>query len=131
MMYAMATKAHITCHVLDTTSGRPAKDLNVLLKCTGLPDFEFTGTTNNDGRIMHWAHTLGTKSIKELIAQDLEQQSSTPRSIWQLTFNTGDYYGLDKTFWPVVQLSFIVTADQHYHVPLLLGPFSYTTYRGS
>lgn len=130
-MQVMASKAQITCHVLDTTLGRPAKDLNVILKCAGLPDYEFAGTTDNDGRIMQWAHTSGVKSIKELIALDLEQQASTPRSIWQLTFNTGDYYGLDNTFWPMVQLSFIVTADQHYHVPLLLSPFSYTTYRGS
>jgi 5-hydroxyisourate hydrolase len=51
--------------------------------------------------------------------------------IWSLRFQTGEYYGEGKTFWPEVELKFWVKEGEHYHVPLLLGPWSYTTYRGS
>ena len=54
---------------------------------------------------------------------------------WSLKFETGAYYGEDNTFFPEVEVKFRVEAKEgkysHYHVPLLLGPWSYTTYRGS
>jgi len=52
-------------------------------------------------------------------------------SIWKLQFDTGSYYGVAKTFFPVVELTFLVKEGEHFHVPLLLGPYSFTTYRGS
>jgi 5-hydroxyisourate hydrolase len=53
---------------------------------------------------------------------------------YRLTFATGDYFASTdrETFYPRVSLEFTVTgADEHYHVPLLLSPFSYSTYRGN
>ena len=52
--------------------------------------------------------------------------------VWSLKFETGAYYGEGKTFFPEVEVRFWVERGvEHYHVPLLLGPWSYTTYRGS
>ena len=56
--------------------------------------------------------------------------------VWELRFDTGAYYGgPGKTFWPEVRVAFYVMAGEEggrgYHVPLLLGPWGYTTYRGS
>ena len=52
--------------------------------------------------------------------------------VWSLTFETEPYFGKGKTFWPEVELRFATKMEEmHYHVPLLLGPWSYTTYRGS
>lgn len=52
-------------------------------------------------------------------------------STWKLKFDTGAYYGVDRTFFPTVELTFLVKEGEHFHVPLLLGPYSFTTYRGS
>lgn len=55
---------------------------------------------------------------------------------WSLTFDTEEYFGNKgiKTFFPEVEVKFVVRQgmkEEHYHVPVLLGPFGYTTYRGS
>lgn len=55
---------------------------------------------------------------------------------YSLTFDTDEYFGQRgvKTFFPEVEVKFVVRAEakgEHYHVPVLLGPFGYTTYRGS
>ena len=52
-------------------------------------------------------------------------------SRWALRFDTESYFGEGKTFFPEATIIFRVDEGQHYHVPLLLSPYSYTTYRGS
>jgi 5-hydroxyisourate hydrolase len=122
----MTTKDPITCHVLDTVDGRPAANISVKLSCSSQTDVAFTSTTNSDGRISNWGTSKSNQTTIESIVES--QFGST---IWKLEFNTGAYYGEGKTFWPVVELTFYVQRGEHYHVPLLLGPYSYTTYRGS
>ena len=52
--------------------------------------------------------------------------------VWKIVFESGDYFGNENTFYPMVTLNFHTKQhEDHYHVPLLLGPWSYTTYRGS
>lgn len=134
-------KDSITCHVLDTLTGRPAPGINVSLQfdttqlsqlvIENVPNerfYTFLATTNTDGRIAKWAGPANLATIDPLI--DLCKKSEKP-TVWTLTFDTGSYYGEGNTFWPEVQLKFFVKPGEHYHVPLLLGPFSYTTYRGS
>lgn len=123
----MAARDPITCHVLDTVAGRPAANIAVSLKCTS-NNTVFTATTNSDGRVANWTSASGTK-VEEVLSVAVE--SSGGVSTWKLSFETGAYYGEGKTFWPVVDLSFFVKEGEHYHVPLLLGPYSFTTYRGS
>lgn len=130
----MASKDPITCHVLDTLTGRPATGVRVDLvleddKSANVSTKNiFKAKTNSDGRITNWDKDSGVPGVDEILHKP--EQSGT-RSIWKLKFYTGLYYGEDNTFWPVVELTFSVKPGEHYHVPLLLGPYSYTTYRGS
>ena len=125
----MATKAPITCHVLDTLTGQPAVEVYVNLSCTSyhIDGLWFTETTDDDGRITHWKSVDDNTTVESVLAH----VSKSGESTWKLEFNTGNYYGKGKTFWPKVELSFVVKPGEHYHVPLLLGPYSFTTYRGS
>jgi len=138
----MAERDPITCHVLDTTTGRPAVNVLVELSCASFDSSTtFSSTTNVDGRISNWtppSNSPSSKSrdlIQNIIAEcgSREGTGACPEgsSIWKLAFNTGAYYGVDKTFFPIVELTFLVKKGEHFHVPLLLGPYSYTTYRGS
>jgi 5-hydroxyisourate hydrolase len=126
----MATKDPITCHVLDTLTGRPAKEVTVTLSHADDRSTIFSGKTDSDGRIRNWSNQdENGQSLGQMLA--LPSVTASGSSSWKLTFYTGDYYGLQNTFWPQVDITFFVNQGEHYHVPLLLGPYSYTTYRGS
>ncbi|KAH8596296.1 hypothetical protein B0O99DRAFT_620034 [Bisporella sp. PMI_857] len=130
----MATKDPITCHILDTTTGRPAPHLIVTLTCQSAPasaSVAFTAVSNSDGRITNWDAEQKKDRAGKPITMQTMIEDHRGSSIWQLRFNTGEYYGAEKTFWPWVELTFYVKEGEHFHVPLLLGPYSYTTYRGS
>lgn len=100
--------AGITTHVLDTATGRPAAGMRLVLRRGD--DVLFEGTTDNDGR----ARLLATGEAGE----------------YALTFDTGAYN--PGGFFPQVIIYFRVeNPEQHHHVPLLLSPFGYSTYRGS
>jgi len=127
----MSAKDPITCHVLDTLNGRPAKEVQVWLSYAGGEQkIQFYGKTNSDGRITNW-HNLDQRGLSLEQALDSVSATASKLSMWKLTFNTGEYYGYENTFWPEVVITFSVKQEEHYHVPLLLGPYSYTTYRGS
>ena len=124
----------ITCHVLDLTTGLPAPHLAVsltLIKPFG-PSAPMKALTNADGRIANWSAAEGP-SLSEIFSNLAEHDGG--KMIWSLKFDTGNYYGEDQTFFPEVEVRFRVEAKgghyTHYHVPLLLGPYSYTAYRGS
>jgi 5-hydroxyisourate hydrolase len=107
--------SYITTHVLDATAGRPAAGVAVtLLAATG--EQVASGVTDADGRVA-----------------DLGPDRLEPGH-YRIDFGTGDYFAArgQDTFYPQVSIAFGVSADQaHYHVPLLLSPFAYSTYRGS
>ncbi len=109
--------SHVTTHILDTGAGRPAAGVAVVLyqKKGGSWQELAASTTDADGR-----------------AKDLGPEQLEPGN-YRLNFATGTYYaGLQAdTFFPEVDLVFEVTGPDHYHVPLLLSPFAYSTYRGS
>ena len=110
----------LTTHVLDTAAGRPAAGVPVRLeRLDGEAWRELHRTaTNDDGRAPGLL-PAGT----ELAA-----------GIYRLTFDTAVYHAArgGEGFYPYVSIVFTVRdAAQHHHVPLLLSPFSYTTYRGT
>ncbi|MGI4833852.1 MAG: hydroxyisourate hydrolase [Janthinobacterium lividum] len=112
--------SQLTTHILDTTRGRPAAGVPVaLLAAAGLTDWREIahGTTNADGRL----------------ADLLPLGQRLAAGAYKLRFATGAYFERDQTphFYPVVEICFWVGDDPHYHVPLLLNPFGYSTYRGS
>ena len=105
----------ISTHVLDVSAGRPAAGVAVKLERAGGNAWTTVSEarTNADGRV---ARLTG------------EGAGAAP-GVYRLTFDTGAY---QQGFYPEVCITFRVTeADQHYHVPLLLSPYGYTTYRGS
>ncbi|KAI9735974.1 MAG: hypothetical protein M1834_001440 [Cirrosporium novae-zelandiae] len=116
----MAERDMITCHCLDTTAGRPAANMRVsltLLQPFG-PSASFTAVTNTDGRVTRWNRPEGP-SIAELFENMKEHEGAA--MTWALKFDTGNYFGTDKTFWPEVEVKFFVKpTEAHYHVPLLL-----------
>ena len=111
----------ITTHVLDTSRGRPAENVGVVLEIqSAAGDWEAIGkgATDKDGR------------LKDLLSKGQALQSG----VYRLTFDTGAYYSAqdNRSFYPQVSIIFeVLDASQHYHVPLLLSPYGYTTYRGS
>jgi 5-hydroxyisourate hydrolase len=111
----------ITTHVLDTSLGQPASGLSVVLAVqtsTGVWTPLGKGRTNADGRV---SNLLSTDHA--LVAQ-----------VYRLTFGVAGYFRSmgRTTFYPEVSIVFqVVDPTQHYHVPLLLSPFGYSTYRGS
>lgn len=102
----------VTTHVLDTASGRPARGIAVRFETAeGKPIAD--GRTDDDGRI-----------------RDLGPETLDP-GVYRLVFDTGAYLGPDA-FFPEVALTFRISdGTAHHHVPLLLSPFAYSTYRGS
>lgn len=110
----------ITTHVLDTARGRPAAGVPIVLErqdgdgWTRLGD----GETDDDGR------------LRTLLAADATLEPGT----YRIEFDTGSYFAASGTkgFYPLVQVVFAISAPgEHYHVPLLLNPYGYSTYRGS
>ncbi|WP_290049926.1 hydroxyisourate hydrolase [Amycolatopsis solani] len=102
----------VTTHVLDTAKGRPAKGIAVRFETAGGGPIA-DGRTDDDGRI-----------------RDLGPESLEP-GVYRLVFDTGAYLGPDA-FFPEVALTFRISdGTAHHHVPLLLSPFAYSTYRGS
>lgn len=114
----MSEKSPITTHILDLGTGNPAADVAVtLVRVTDAGEQPVAeGRTDADGRLSHWFEG-------PLVA-----------GTYQIRFATGDWYQAQgKTaFHPRVSIDFVVSdLDRHYHVPLLLNQFGYSTYRGS
>jgi 5-hydroxyisourate hydrolase len=109
----------ITTHVLDTARGRPAAGVPVKLETKGKGGWRSVGrgTTDADGRL-------------NLLREGHELQEGD----YRLTFDAGAYFAAQgvEGFYTEVTTAFVVRdAAAHYHVPLLLSPYGYTTYRGS
>lgn len=111
--------SHVTTHVLDTSIGIPGKGICIRLKQKVDSSFKSLaiGFTNADGRIAN------------LLAPGIRLAPGH----YQMCFDTASYFKSIETkgFYPKVDIDFEVFDDTHYHVPLLINPFGYSTYRGS
>jgi 5-hydroxyisourate hydrolase len=110
--------SHITTHILDTGTGKPAAGVKAVLEAQAAPGWQqiAAGRTDSDGRIKN----LGPEAVDA--------------GVYRIRFETGPYFAAagTETFFPSVELTFeIKDPAQHYHVPLLISPFAYSTYRGS
>jgi 5-hydroxyisourate hydrolase len=111
----------ISTHVLDTTTGRPAAGVGVVLERQGA-----------GGELQHVsrARTDADGRVRELVPGAVDLETGT----YRLTFETGAYFETLEIdgFYPRVSVLFMVRdSSQHHHVPLLLSPYGYSTYRGS
>ena len=106
----------ITTHVLDTALGRPAAGVPLKLERSGKTLGR--GVTDADGR------------CRTLLAA---ANGGLKKGVYRLTFEVAAYFKKtrQKGFYPSVSIEFEVRAGGHYHVPLLLSPWGYSTYRGS
>lgn len=109
----------LTSHILDTTKGKPAEGVTIILYRGGNDEWNeiARGITNSDGR------------LKELLPANETLQIG----IYKMRFETKDYFDKNgtATFYPYVEIVFDIQSNEHYHIPLLLNPFGYSTYRGS
>ena len=106
----------ISTHVLDTALGKPAGGIRVTLERED--SLIGTGTTDDDGR------------VRDLLPEGF----SLDEGRYRLTFSVGDYFKSSNrpTFYNDIAIDFqIWTGSAHYHVPLLVSPYGYSTYRGS
>ena len=110
----------ITTHVLNTSRGHPAAGVPVTLEVEAAGGWELVGkgTTDKDGR------------VSDLVPEEITLSAG----VYRLMFDTARYFAACEieSFYPQVTIVFKVRDPaQHYHVPLLLSPFGYSTYRGS
>jgi len=109
----------ITSHVLDLARGRPAEGVSVALELHAGGEWRLLarGVTDADGRL-----------------RDLLAAAQPAAGTYRLTFDTASYFARHgiEGFYPEVTLVFLVReAGERHHVPLLLSPYGYSTYRGS
>lgn len=111
----------LTTHVLDTSTGKPAVGLRVVLRLADEPAIMAEGLTNSDGRL----------------DQPLLEGAAFVPGTYELTFHVGDYFraqkgaASDAAFLDLVPVRFGLSGGRAYHVPLLIQPYGYSTYRGS
>lgn len=111
----------ISTHILDTTRGKPAASIPVRLErqdLTGTWRELCTARTDTDGRC----------------AELLPENQSLSEGVYRITFATADYFSAQgvQGLYPFVEITFLVrNGESHFHIPLLLSPNGYSTYRGS
>ncbi|MDG2018111.1 MAG: hydroxyisourate hydrolase [Porticoccaceae bacterium] len=110
----------ITTHILDTARGTPASNVAITLSKLEKDQWQpiGSGNTNDDGRITDLC----------------KQQTVLSVGTYKMHFATKQYFSAvgDAVFYPYAEIVFVIdNIDQHYHIPLLLSPFGYSTYRGS
>jgi 5-hydroxyisourate hydrolase len=112
--------SNITTHILDLSAGKPAAGVAVTLEAQSGSDWTTIGkaTTDSDGR------------VRSFVAD----AAAFEAGVYRLIFETEKYFADKKTesFYPQIVIPFTIReASQHFHVPLLLSSFGYSTYRGS
>ncbi|HMK25555.1 MAG TPA: hydroxyisourate hydrolase [Chitinophagaceae bacterium] len=111
--------SQLTTHILDTTKGKPAAGVRVSLFQQHNEEWKeiSIGTTNSDGR------------VSDLLKKD----ALLAPGIYKLRFETGEYFDKQgiQSFFPFVEIIFTIASKEHYHIPLLISPHGYNTYRGS
>jgi len=121
----------LSTHVLDATSGRPATGVHVRLEQNGRDGWSEVceGLTDADGRLK-----LPGPAAPGPVAPGPVAEAGFEPGVYRITFGSGAYFAARGTasFYPEVTVTFEMTGQGgHYHVPLLLSPFAYSTYRGS
>ena len=111
--------SQLTTHILDTTKGKPAQGVRISLHQQHEEEWKEIGlgTSNNDGRVI------------DLLKKD----ALLALGIYKMRFETGEYFDKQgvQSFYPVVEIIFNISSPEHYHIPLLISPHGYSTYRGS
>ncbi|QLL34947.1 hypothetical protein HG536_0H03220 [Torulaspora globosa] len=154
----MSERPPVTCHVLDTATGKPAANvvcsvykidlveeasstgIGLLREASTLEPFAMA-RTDADGRVPRWTFDPTPSKRQQLEEVGVVQDTTGDRLHWEklppgtykIRFHAGQYYkSLGQTnFHPFADVIFTVEDSRHYHIPLLLSNYGYTTYRGS
>lgn len=118
--FAQDVKFQLSSHILDITQGRPASGVSIRLsKLNGDKDWVIIDEkiTDKNGRIKDF----------------LKENETDHRGIYKLTYFTLPYFERLKqaSFYPFIEVVFEIKDDSHYHVPITLSPYGYSTYRGN
>ena len=107
----------LSTHVLDTALGKPARGIRVTLERASDGQLLGGGVTDDEGRVRDFPAMRDAPATGE----------------YRLRFAVAEYFAATRrdTFYSEIVIAFRVVDDEHYHVPLLLSPFGYSTYRGS
>jgi len=106
--------SHLSCHILDTANGIPAQSIEIHLLTPNIIEPISTSVTNEDGRVsfVDLELSAGLYTLRFLVAPYCSEK-----------------YG--HAFFPMIDVHFEVDGQRNYHIPLLLAPYSYSSYRGS
>lgn len=118
--FAQQTKYQLSSHILDITTGKPAANVKITLSKMEKDEkwiIVDENITDSNGRIGNF----------------LKHTGKSNGGIYKLTFHTSSYFALlgQKSFYPFIEVVFEITGDEHFHVPITLSAFGYSTYRGS
>lgn len=118
--FAQEAKYQLSSHILDITTGKPAAGVKIT----------FSKKDKNDNwTVLEEKNTDENGRIKDFLKQD----GSNTAGIYKLTFHTSPYFKAlgQKSFYPFIEVVFELEGNEHYHVPITLSPFGYSTYRGN
>lgn len=120
LSYAQETKFQLSSHILDITAGNPATDVKITLSKKDIKDKWI---------IIDEKNTDSNGRVKDFLKQDGKDK----KGIYKLTFHTSPYFRSlgQKSFYPLVEVVFELVDNEHYHVPITLSAFGYSTYRGN
>jgi len=120
LAYGQVPKYRLSSHILDISTGLPAQNVEVKLEKLNETSKTWTSMdqqkTDQNGRISNFL-----------------EETKTEKGIYRLTFLIADYFKSKKTesFYPFIEVVFQIKDDKHYHVPITLSPYGYSTYRGN
>lgn len=118
--YAQTPNYLLSSHILDISTGLPAPGVNVKLE-------------KLDKNTKMWTMIDEKKTDKNGRIPDFLPEDKSEKGIYKLTFLVADYFKSKKTesFYPFIEVVFEIKNEKHYHVPITLSPFGYSTYRGN
>lgn len=118
--FAQEAKYQLSSHILDITAGKPAAEVKITLSRL---------EKNDRWVVVEEKFTDSNGRIKDFLKQD----GKSHVGIYKLTYHTSPYFKKtgNKTFYPFIEVVFELVDNEHYHVPITLSPFGYSTYRGN
>lgn len=120
-VFAQEDSYQLSSHILDITQGKPAP--GVLIRLSKLNE-------QQQWKVVQEKQTDANGRIKDFLKQGGEGAN---RGVYKLTYFTQPYFaGLNqRSFYPFIEVVFELSDDSHYHVPITLSPYGYSTYRGN
>lgn len=120
LSFGQKNKHQLSTHILDISKGSPAKDISIKLE-------------KYDGQTKAWSFVDEKKTDLNGRIGDFLSSEKSNLGMYKLTFYTSEYFKKDgkESFYPFIEVVFQIKDDSHYHVPITLSAFGYSTYRGN